>query len=336
MNNHAILTALGFQPNERNPFYTTFDPGSPEPHRGFFADPAQAPLEEPYRAYREAVAVALAKVDRALEKVFPSLDREALRHLARLLASLPEPDAFQGLGRFLVEWDEHDGFDAFPDAALESEILEWAGDTANYWFNDLLKTLEGLGFEFEDYAFDPYGYNNYLKGNVNSKYTREYLKRIDNEFPRELAEVVRGFVFEAARYGYVESLLEEPIAYASELLALVKKAKLDKYATLLLHQLAGDEEGFERRAQDFEIEDLTGAVDEEHLLAEKELFSARFDDRDTKTYLHEDAANLQRALCGWLEKEQEIDYARRLDWLANRYDDGRLDLEPAEAWAKAA
>ncbi len=335
MNNRAILTALGFQPNEQNPFYTIFDPSHPEPPRGFFAGPERAPLEEPYRAYREAVAAALAKADPAPEKVFLSLDRKALGHLARLLAQLPEPDAFQGLGRFLTAWDEHDGFDAFPDATLESEIAQWASEAASHWFDDLLKTLEGLGFEFEDYAFDPYGYDNYLKGRLTGYYTRETLERIKTELPPALAEVVRALYFEAARYDHAGSLLEDT-SNAGELIGLVKKVKPEAYPVLLLHHLAGDEEGLERRLQEFEPDRLAEAVDEERLLANKALFSVGFDDRDENTYLHENAARLQRALRDWLEKEQEIDYARRLDWLTDRYDDGRLIFEPAETRAKAA
>jgi len=335
MTNFAILTALGFQPNEHNPFYTTFDPNAPEPPRDFFAGPERAPLEEHYRAYREAAAAALAKTNRAPEKVTMGLDRKALGHLARLLARLPEPDAFQGLGRFLVEWDENDDFDEFPDQQLETEIRESASDDADMWFNDLLETLKGFGFEFTDYSFDPYGYDNYLKGKVSGYYTKEILKRIDDELPGELAEVVRAFIFEAARYGYVDSLLEEPLPYARELLALVKKAKPDEHAALLLHQLAGDDEGFENRSQDLEAEDLVNIVDENFLLANKVSFDTRFSDLEDG-YLHDDASVLQRALRNWLEKEGELDYSRRLDWLADRYDSGSLNLTAAVDLGKAA
>ena len=326
MNNRAILTALGFQPND-NPFYTAFDPNAPEPPRDFFADLERAPLEEHYRAYREAVAAALAKTNRAPEKVTMHLDRKALGHLARLLARLPEPDAFQGLGRFLVEWDEHDDFDEFPDQQLETRMRESASDDANMWFNDLLETLRGLGIELTDYSFQLYGRYNYVEGTVSGDYTREYLERIDDELPRDLAEVVRDFVFEAARYGYVGSLLEEPLAYASELLALAKKAKPDEYAALLQHRLAGDDEGFEDRSQDIKIEDLVDTVDENLLLAEKVSFSTRFSDLEDG-YLRDDAGALQRALRNWLEKEEEIDYSRRLDWLADRYEDELIEITP--------
>jgi len=335
MTNFAILTALGFQPSERNPFYTTFDPNAPEPPQDFFADPERAPLEEHYRAYREAVAAALAKTNRAPERVTMGLDRKALGHLARMLARLPEPDAFQGLGRFLVEWDEYDDFDSFPDQQLEMRILESAGEDASTWLGGLLETLKGFGFEFTDYSFDPYGYDNYLKGKVSGNYTREYLERIGNEFPRELAEVVRGFIFEAARYGYVDSLLEEPLAYAGELLTLVKKAKPDEHAALRLHQLAGDDEGFESRSQDLEAEDLTQVIDGEFLIAEKASFAVEFDDR-AKGYLREDAERLQGALRHCLEKEDELDYSRRLGWLADRFEVGWVDLDPNGALAKAA
>jgi len=337
MNDTEILSRLGFSVDAQNPFSLVFDPGRPEPPGRFFRDPRYAPLAEPYRAYREALREALGEHEEPPALLGLGFSDKALEPLARLLAALPEGGPLMVLGRFLLEWAE-DGFEAFPDGALESAYGQALGESASLWFDDLVEELNRAGFELSDYEVDAYGYRNHLKGSVHGTFSKKALEEIEAALPSPVAEAAAALYVEAARFAEAETLIEE--AYepttARNLIELLRETEHPQYRTLLLHLVAGDLDAFAEAVQDLDAADLAEKLGADYLEKSNSFFNVPFDDRDRDDPLQEEARRLQEALRSWYERELEGSLQDRLDWLARAYEDGRFELEDETRLTQAA